>query len=109
MSLTRELVGGARALGFAAENNEMFPLVSIGIGQVSDVIKACNVLWEQGILITPALFPAVPIDRSALRFTVTAANTEEQVRRALEALRMVRDELFPRDYTPTRAVAVDAN
>ncbi len=96
-------------MGFAVENNEMFPLVSIGIGHVSDVIEACNVLWEHGILITPALFPAVPIDRGALRFTVTAANTEEQVRRALEALRMVRDELLPRGYTPTRFVAVDAD
>jgi 7-keto-8-aminopelargonate synthetase-like enzyme len=90
-------------LGFAVDNNEMFPLVSIKIGYVPEVIKACKVLWGHGILITPALFPAVPIDRGALRFTVTAANTEEQVRQALEALRMVRDELFPREQPPELA------
>jgi hypothetical protein len=30
-----------------------------------------------------------------LRFTVTADNTEDQVRLAIEALRKVREELFP--------------
>jgi hypothetical protein len=35
----------------------------------------------------------VPIDRGALRFTVTAANTEEQVCVAVEALRKVRDRV----------------
>jgi acyl carrier protein len=108
LSLTRELVAGARALGFAVDNNEMFPLVSVKIGYVPEVVKACKVLWERGILITPALFPAVPIDRGALRFTVTAANTEEQVRLALEALRMVREELYPGKELPPLAVAADA-
>src|SRR5215208_3190976 len=95
LSLTRELVAGARALGFAVDNNEMFPLVSVKIGYVPEVVKACKVLWGRGILITPALFPAVPIDRGALRFTVTAANTEEQVWSAIEALRKVYARLWP--------------
>jgi 8-amino-7-oxononanoate synthase len=93
LNLTRRLVAGARASGFAVDNNELFPLASVRIGAVSDVVKACNVLWEHGILITPALFPAVPIDRGALRFTVTAANTEEQIWLAIEALRKVHDRL----------------
>src|SRR5215210_7546072 len=104
LSLTRQLVLGARALGFAVDNNELFPLVSVRIGEVSDVVKACNLLWEHGILITPALFPAVPIDCGALRFTVTAANTEDQVQQAIEALRKVREELFPREEPPALAV-----
>jgi len=93
LDLTRRLVAGARAAGFAVDNNGLFPLVSVRIGAASDVVKACNVLWEHGILITPALFPAVPIDRGALRFTITAANTEEQVCVAIEALRKVRGRL----------------
>jgi 7-keto-8-aminopelargonate synthetase-like enzyme len=104
LTLTRQLVVGARASGFAVNNNELFPIVSVRIGDVSDVIKACNILWEHGILITPALFPAVPIDRGALRFTVTAANTEDQIRRAIEALRKVREELFPCEEPPALTV-----
>jgi acyl carrier protein len=92
LGLTRQLIAGTRDLGFAVDNNGLFPLVSVRIGAVPDVVKACNVLWEHGILITPALFPAVPVDRGALRFTLTAANTEEQVRLAIEALRKVREE-----------------
>lgn len=104
LGLTRELVTGARALGFAVDNTEMFPLVGVRIGYVDEVVEACKVLWSHGILITPALFPAVPLDGGGLRFTVTAANTEGQVRLALEALRIVRDELFPREDPPTLAV-----
>ena len=105
MNLTRQLVVGTRALGFSVDNNELFPLVSVRIGAVSNVVKACNVLWEHGILITPALFPAVPIDRGALRFTVTAANTEEQIWLAIEALREVGEELFSRKEPPALAVS----
>ena len=104
LRLTERLVAGARALGFTVDNNDLFPLVGVRIGSVPDVVKACNVLWEHGILITPALFPAVPIDRGAVRFTVTAANTEEQVRLALEALRNVREVLFPRHERSALAV-----
>jgi 7-keto-8-aminopelargonate synthetase-like enzyme len=95
LNLTRKLVVGARESGFVVDNNGLFPLVSVRIGSVRDVVKACNILWEHGILITPALFPAVPLDRGALRFTVTAANTEEQIQLAIEALRQVRHRLFP--------------
>jgi acyl carrier protein len=105
LSLTRQLVEGARDVGFAVDNNELFPLVAVRIGAVPEVVRACNVLWEHGILITPALYPAVPMDRGALRFTVTAANTEEQVRSAIEALREVRQVLFPREEPPVLATS----
>ena len=105
LNLTRQLVAGTRALGFAVDNNELFPIVNVRIGAVSDVVKACNVLWEHGILITPALFPAAPLDRGGLRFTVTTANTEDQVRLAIKALRRVREELFPGEEPPALAVS----
>ena len=92
-------------MGFAVDNNGLFPLVSVRIGTISDVVKACNILWEHGVLITPALFPAVPIDRGALRFTVTAANSEEQVQLAIEALRKVREALFTRDDPSALAIS----
>jgi acyl-CoA synthetase (AMP-forming)/AMP-acid ligase II/7-keto-8-aminopelargonate synthetase-like enzyme/acyl carrier protein len=102
--LTKDLVDGARALGFAVDNNGMFPLVGVRIGDVDAVVRACDVLWDRGILITPALYPAVPLDRGALRFTVTAANTDGQVQGALEGLRRVREELFPHGH-PSALVA----
>lgn len=90
-TLTRRFVDGARDCGLVVENDEYFPLASIVIGSVKDVVKACQILWEHGVLITPAVYPNVPLTQSMLRFTLTAANTEEEVDRALEALQEVRD------------------
>jgi 8-amino-7-oxononanoate synthase len=91
LDLTRLLVTTARDLGFVVENQNLFPLVSIVIGSVKDVVEACKILWRHGILITPAVYPTVPLHRSMLRFTLTAANTEEQVFQAIEALAEIRD------------------
>jgi 7-keto-8-aminopelargonate synthetase-like enzyme len=94
LDLSWQLVRGARALGLEVKNNELFPLVSVVVGDIPNTIKACQILWDQGILITPALFPVVPLDQGLLRFTLTAANTQEQVSQALEALNAVRSSPY---------------
>ena len=91
--LTYKLVTEAKAMGFEVINDNFFPIVGVIIGKTSDVVMACNVLWEYGILITPALYPIVPMDKGRLRFSITAANTEEEIDRALEALAAVREIL----------------
>ncbi len=88
--LTYKLVTEAKAMGFEVINDNFFPIVGVVIGKTKDVVTACQILWEYGILITPALFPIVPMDQGRLRFSITAANTEEEVEQALEALREVR-------------------
>ena len=74
--------------------------MSLVIGKTRDVIEACKILWEYGILITPALYPIVPKDKGLLRFSITAANTVEEIDRSLEALAAVRARLL---HDPTRA------
>ncbi len=91
--LTYKLVTEARALGFEVVNDNFFPIVGIVIGTTKNVITACNILWDYGILITPALFPIVPMDQGLLRFSITAANTEEQIDQSLSALATVRNML----------------
>src|SRR5829696_8129757 len=98
-------LSGERVAGFVVDNNGLFPLVSVRIGAVSDVVKACNVLWEHEILITPPLFPALPIDRGPLPFPFTAANTEDQVWLAIEALRKISEKLFPPEEPSALAVS----
>jgi 7-keto-8-aminopelargonate synthetase-like enzyme len=92
--LTRNLVDGARSLGFEVENTGYFPIAGVVIGEIPRLIEACRILWDHGILITPGMFPAVPANRSLLRFSVTAANTEAEVVRALGALEEIRARLF---------------
>jgi len=92
--LTHKLVTGAKALGFEVVNDNYFPIVGVVIGKTQQVIEACKILWEYGILITPALFPIVPMDRGLLRWSITAANTEEEIEQSLAALKAVRERLL---------------
>jgi 7-keto-8-aminopelargonate synthetase-like enzyme len=93
LALTRRLADGARALGFELGNATDFPIVTVTIGRPAETAAACRVLWDHGVLITPALFPAVALDRGGLRFSITAANTEAEVDGALAALAEVRRRL----------------
>lgn len=91
--LTHRLITGAKAMGYEVINDNYFPIVCVVIGKTREVIEACQILWEYGILITPALYPIVPKEKGLLRFSITAANTEEEIDRSLAALAAVRERL----------------
>jgi 7-keto-8-aminopelargonate synthetase-like enzyme len=91
--LTHRFVTAVKALGFEVDNGGYFPIVGVVIGGFEDLVKACNVLWDHDILITPAMYPAVPINRNLVRFSITAVNTEEEVEHAIAALKAVREGL----------------
>jgi 7-keto-8-aminopelargonate synthetase-like enzyme len=88
--LTRRFVDAVRGMGFEVDNGGMFPIVGVVIGDYDALASACRLLWEHDILITPAMFPAVPKDRSLVRVSITAANTQEEVERAIAAFAAVR-------------------
>lgn len=89
--LTKRFVTGVREVGLVAQSENFFPLVSVEIGTISAVIEAAKLLWSNGILITPAVYPNAPIKRSMLRFTITAANTIDEIDAAIDALEIVRN------------------
>jgi myxalamid-type polyketide synthase MxaB len=89
--LTHRFVNAARDLGFEVDNGGYFPIVGVVMGGVEDLVKACKLLWEHDVLITPAMYPAVPLNRNLVRFSITAANTEAEVEHAIGALKVVRD------------------
>jgi 7-keto-8-aminopelargonate synthetase-like enzyme len=93
--LTHRFVTAVRGLGFEVDNGGFFPIVGVVIGGFADMVKACQLLWEHDVLITPAIYPAVPMDRNLVRFSITAANTEEEVEHAIRALKAVRESLHP--------------
>ncbi|HUP75923.1 MAG TPA: aminotransferase class I/II-fold pyridoxal phosphate-dependent enzyme [Acidimicrobiales bacterium] len=84
--LTMRIIRGAHDAGLVVENEIGFPALTVVIGAVEQVVEACEVAWEHGILFTPAVFPAMPLERGGLRLSVTAANTDEDVDRVLDAL-----------------------
>ncbi len=91
--LTKRFVTAARELGFEVDNGGFLPIVGVVMGGVDDLVKACQLLWEHDVLITPAMYPAVPLNRNLVRFSITAANTEAEIDNALAALQAVRENL----------------
>ncbi|MFI4995275.1 MAG: aminotransferase class I/II-fold pyridoxal phosphate-dependent enzyme, partial [Hyphomicrobiales bacterium] len=90
LRLTRRLVKEASVLGFEVDNEGDFPIVGVVMGPWDQMMTACRILWEHDILVTPATFPAVPMNRNLVRFSITAANTEVEVSQAIAALAAVR-------------------
>lgn len=79
-----------------------------GYRRLGEIITACQVLWDNDILITPATFPAVPATRNLVRFSITSANTDEELDRAIAALRTVWRTLQEHTATPPAVLAVHA-
>ena len=87
--LTHRFVGAVRSIGFEVDNSGYFPIVGVVLGNFEHMVAACKLLWEHDILITPAMYPAVPANRNLVRFSITSANTEAELDRAITALEAV--------------------
>jgi len=80
----RRMAEGLRALGAPVEaRSAIFPLV---LGEPERAMEVAAKLRARGVLVKPIRPPTVPKGTSRLRFTVTAAHSEAQIDRALEAL-----------------------
>jgi 7-keto-8-aminopelargonate synthetase-like enzyme len=105
--LTRHLVREAVSIGFEVDNDSEFPIVGVVMGGWRELVTACQILWDHDILITPATFPAVPATRNLVRFSMTSANTEQEVDQAIQALEAVWEALHPAGAdSPKEAVEV---
>jgi myxalamid-type polyketide synthase MxaB len=89
--LTHKLVAAAKAIGYEVDNENDFPIVSIVIGNVEQVTEACKLLWQYKLLITPAVYPVVPMHRNLARFSITASNTDAEIDQAIKGLQAVWD------------------
>jgi myxalamid-type polyketide synthase MxaB len=89
--LTRRLIDAAHALDFEVDNANDFPIVGVVMGDWDRMVRGCQTLWEHDILITPAMFPAVPANRNLVRFSVTSANTDAEIDQAIGGLRAIRE------------------
>jgi 7-keto-8-aminopelargonate synthetase-like enzyme len=91
--MTRRFVTAVKEMGYEVDNAALFPIVGVVIGSFENLVRACKILWEHDVLITPAFYPAVPLDRNLVRFSITAVNTDAEVEGAIAALRAVREWL----------------
>lgn len=91
--LTDRAIKGLRSLGFHIDNDTNFPIVSVWIGDTEHLVKASQILWDNGILITLAPYPMVRRGDETLRITITASNEEDEVDNLIAAFSQIRDYL----------------
>lgn len=90
-TLTQRLIDGLAAMGFTVDDGYGLPIVNITLGAVEVARDAADTLWAHNVLFTPSLWPAVPLENSGVRFTVTSANTDGEIDQVLAAMAVVAD------------------
>jgi glycine C-acetyltransferase len=89
---TRRFKAELRRLGFDTGASET-PITPILVGQSEMAIRFSDRLFEEGVFATSVVYPTVAIGSARLRTIVTAAHTDAQLDRALEAFDRVGREL----------------
>ncbi len=68
-------------------------IVPIMIGSDADAFRLSAKLLERGVFVPPAIYPAVPVGESRLRFTISATHSIEQLEQAVSELeKLMREE-----------------
>jgi 7-keto-8-aminopelargonate synthetase-like enzyme len=62
------------------------PVVPIITGNSLQALLLSRAMFERGISVQPILYPAVEEEKARLRFFITSAHTEEQIRHTVEVL-----------------------
>lgn len=79
-------------LGFNTGNSET-PITPILIGEEAKAIEFSKKLFENGVFVSPIVFPTVPRGTGRVRCMVTAGHSKEQLDRAVEIFRKVGEEM----------------
>jgi len=69
------------------------PIVPILVGKDSDAFALSEALLEKGIFVPPAVYPAVPANKSRLRFCLTSCHKKEQIDFSLNTLKELADKM----------------
>ncbi len=102
-ALTKRFSDGVQEAGFkimTGPHDVGFPIVHVQLdGSVSDVIQSCRKLWdnEPAILLTPAVYPSVPLGEGGLRLQITTAHTEKDIDEAITAIKTAYESLSDGD------------
>jgi len=82
----RLFLGLAKKHGLNTGLSNGTPVVPIITGNSLQALLLSRAMFERGISVQPILYPAVEEEKARLRFFVTSAHTEEQIRHTVEVL-----------------------
>jgi 7-keto-8-aminopelargonate synthetase-like enzyme len=83
-----------RGLNTGMSNNT--PVVPIITGNSLHALMASRAMFERGISVQPILYPAVEEEKARLRFFITSAHSEEQIRQTVAILAEEMGKIDPR-------------
>jgi 8-amino-7-oxononanoate synthase/acyl carrier protein len=99
LTLARE-----RGLNTGMSNNTA--VVPIITGNSLHALMLSRALFERGISVQPILYPAVEEEKARLRFFITSAHTEDQIRRTVDILTEEIAKIDPRHLQKTEPIGV---
>ncbi len=91
----------AHGLNTGLGNNT--PVVPVITGNSVHALMLSRALFERGINVQPILYPAVEEEKARLRFFITSAHTEEQLRRTANAVAEELGRIDPRYVSAAKA------
>ena len=87
-----------RGLNTGMSNNTA--VVPIITGNSLHALQLSSAMFERGISVQPILYPAVEEEKARLRFFITAAHTEEQIRQTVAAVAEELEKIDPKYVQP---------
>ena len=98
LGLVRKLLRESPALSsrLPIASDEPSPVQYLVLGDAEQAIAATQRLIARGLLVNPVAFPAVPLRRGGVRFTIVRSHTDADVRRLVSALAVVVAEVCER-------------
>jgi glycine C-acetyltransferase len=77
------------ALGYEVLPGE-HPIVPVMFGDANRAVEIAGKLFDQGIYVIPFSYPVVPLGEARIRTQMSAAHSEGEVRKAIDAFALVR-------------------
>lgn len=90
--ITRRMLHALNGLGFDTQGSQT-PIIPIVAGSLEQTFEAWRMLSEDGVFVNVVLPPAVPAGGCLIRMTFTAAHTDAQLDRVIEALERIGKKL----------------
>ena len=84
---------GIKAAGFTVSGNDLCPIAPVMIGDAKLAGEMSNQLLEQGIFVIGFSYPVVPKDQARIRTQLSAAHTDEQIDKTIDAFASVGKKL----------------
>jgi 8-amino-7-oxononanoate synthase len=84
--LTKRTLDGLATLDVFTPNRSGLPIIEIPVRQHEQIDSVGRFLFEHGVYVTLAAYPLVPKDEVGFRVQLTAANTDAEVDRMLDAV-----------------------